>query len=723
MASRGVSHRYLPALDGLRAFAVLAVFAFHLGFPHAGGGYLGVDIFFVLSGFLITGLLVEEKRRTGKIRLPAFWGRRARRLLPALLVLLAALSVYAWAGGSGVTAQSLRPDALATLFYFANWHFLFSQQPYFGQFITLSPLMHTWSLAIEEQFYLFWPLMLVAVMHTRRKGKHAPAPHGAAYVRKRALIFSIIVTLASAGWMAALYHNAAGQDRAYFGTDARAFELLLGASLALVLARTRRLSGSPLRILHAAAVLAIGGLIAMIVLLPDRAAWMYHGGFFLATFLAAVVIASISQQPSGPLGAVLSLRPIRWIGKISYGLYLWHWPVIDLMTDGNTRIGGTPLVLAQIATTFAVATLSFYLIEQPIRRARFSGWRRFVVAPIGVSATASLVLLGTVPLAQASVAPALGSAKSAQILARATGKPAPPGPVVVDPVAGTDVGQTPAGEVSTAVPITLPPSRVLTPADPLRVVVVGDSVMETAEPGLAAALEATGVVRVIDDTYPGFGLTHTPGWRTSFPSYIRRYHPELVIGSWSWDSEAAQADPLGYSNLLDEAVQTFLQPGNGVDGLMLLEFPKAGSIPADVHSDQRIAAAQAQEVRRQVWNAVAQGIVTLWPGKMMFLAVASSLEVNGHFTTWLPTVEGWVRARTTDNTHICPAGAAAYAGAVLSQLTPVFHLPSPAPSWWSGSWTKDRRYDYPPGACPADQPPPGYGAQLAPGAPLTSQFH
>src|SRR5437763_6444404 len=153
------SQRYMPALDGLRAFAVAAVIAYHLNLTGAGGGYLGVDIFFVLSGFLITGLLVEERGRTGRIALRAFWGRRARRLLPALLLLLSALSLYAGLGGPGLNRSTLRPDALATLFYGANWHLIFTQSSYFTQFAAPSPLLHTWSLAIEEQFYVLWPLI------------------------------------------------------------------------------------------------------------------------------------------------------------------------------------------------------------------------------------------------------------------------------------------------------------------------------------------------------------------------------------------------------------------------------------------------------------------------------------------------------------------------------------------------------------------------------------
>jgi peptidoglycan/LPS O-acetylase OafA/YrhL len=711
MDFQGVSHRYLPALDGLRAVAVASVFAFHLGLAHFGGGFLGVDVFFVLSGFLITSLLVEERASAGRIRLPAFWGRRARRLLPAVFAVLAVVSAYAWAGGPGVDVQTLRPDAISTLFYFANWHFWFSQQPYFSQFVALSPLMHTWSLAIEEQFYLLWPLILVGLLHVRRRGRHSG--RSAPSAKGRALAVTLVLAAASAAWMAALYHGPATQDRAYYGTDARAFELLVGAALALALWGTRGVSGRALGALRAGAWAGAGGLAYLIATLSGREAWMYRGGFVLAALASALIIASSVHGSGGPIGKVLSLRPVRWVGKVSYGIYLWHWVVIDLVTEGNLGVGGWRLKVVQVAITLAVATLSFYLLEQPIRRLRLPDWRRFALAPAGAAATLAVVLAGTVPVAQASSAPPPALAASRQ---------APfPG---AEPVSASPLGLAPAADSSPPPGISLPPGRHPSASDPLRVMFVGDSVMQDAEPGIAAALQATGAVKVVAQTaFGGFGLSRSGAWRADWPAEVARYRPELVMGTWSWDDEVAQADPAGYAALLDQALQTLLSPGDGVDAVVLLQFPKTGSNPADSDTAQRVAAAEAEEARRQVWNAVAAGSEELWPGQVAYLPVASSVEVNGHYTAWLPQAGGrWVRARKIDNAHICPAGAVALGQAVVSQLSPLVGLPPAAPGWWAGSWTQDPRYNDPPGACPDDQPPAGYAAELAPGAPPTTQF-
>ena len=248
--------------------------------------------------------------------------------------------------------------------------------------------------------------------------------------------------------------------------------------------------------------------------------------------------------------------------------------------------------------------------------------------------------------------------------------------------------------------------RVLSPADPLRVMVVGDSVMRDVSPGLSAALQATGVVKVVaDDDRKWWGLTSTAAWRTDWPRLLRQNRPELVVGTWSWDMGAAEADRASYARLADEALSLLLAPGSGVDGVAVMEFPPYGP-PASVLDPARAQQAQAVlERNRAAWNSIMASLASRWPGRYLFVPVASSLEVNGQYATWLPGPGGaWTRARKVDNFHICPTGAAALGDAVLSQLSPVLGLPPATPGWWSGSWTRNSTYNDPRGSCPDDHP-------------------
>jgi peptidoglycan/LPS O-acetylase OafA/YrhL len=347
---------YSPALDGLRAVAVVAVLLYHLAVPWLRGGFLGVDLFFVLSGFLITSLLVGEYRSAGTIHLGRFWARRVRRLLPAALLVI--LAVCGWAALTAPSDRiwSVRGDALWTLGYAANWHFVLSGQSYFAQFSQPSPLLHTWSLAIEEQFYLLWPLLVLLAMRLRR---------GRVWVLAVAAVLGAAV---SGGLMRHLY-EAADPSRVYYGTDTRAHELLAGAVLALLLASPLGERLRPwLRRLALPAGLAV---LAAVVLMPD----------------------------SWPLSRVLGIAPLAWLGRISYGLYLWHWPVYQALTT-NSGLRGWVLDLARIAVSLGLAVASFYLVERPVRRGRPVGFtlspRRLVVAaPVAIGVAALLVLGST----------------------------------------------------------------------------------------------------------------------------------------------------------------------------------------------------------------------------------------------------------------------------------------------------------------------------------------
>ncbi|GIU85321.1 MAG: membrane protein [Acidimicrobiales bacterium] len=365
---------YRPALDGLRAIAVLAVLFYHhdpRGF--APGGFLGVDLFFVLSGFLITTLLLAEHEQTGRVDLRDFWYRRARRLLPALVLVLFFVGVYAWVWAEPNELENLRADGLATLFYVSNWWFAYSGQSYFEQFANPSLFRHTWSLGIEEQFYIVWPLLISL----------AGAVWG---VRSRRLGVALASgVVASALAMAAIV-DPGDFNRAYYGTDTRAQALLLGALMAWWWRRIdvdRIVADSRLQAL---AILGLGVFAAFVLFVDDSEAWMYRGGFLLVAVTSALVIFAASGRQDTVYARMLSASPLVGTGLISYGLYIWHWPVYRVLTQSRTGLEGPALLALRLAAVFLVAGLSFVLVEQPIRRGvlRLPEMRRMGFAGAGV---------------------------------------------------------------------------------------------------------------------------------------------------------------------------------------------------------------------------------------------------------------------------------------------------------------------------------------------------
>ena len=399
---------YSPALDGLRALAVLAVMLYHGGVAVAGGGFLGVDVFFVLSGFLITTLLLLEFEANGRLDLPAFWGRRARRLLPALFLVLITVLVYG-AFLRGEAASAVRADVLATLFYVSNWWFIASGNSYFAQFQDPSPLTHTWSLAIEEQWYLLLPIVLVLLLPRVKS-------------RRWWVIIFVALALLSAGLMSFLHMPGSDPSREYYGTDTRLLGLLLGAALASLLT-----PGAIEKVRRPAAWLAPIGLAALVLLLgltDDTSDWLYNGGFLLVALVSAVVLASVVARPQGFVARVLAWRPIVWIGTVSYGLYLWHWPVYVILSPGRTGISGTALLVLRFAVTFAVAALSYYLVERPVRRGALN--RLTQPQRLAAVLAAPLVVLGLVGFTAATTRPSADdSLEAIRDAARHTPTPGP----------------------------------------------------------------------------------------------------------------------------------------------------------------------------------------------------------------------------------------------------------------------------------------------------------
>lgn len=354
---------YMPGLDGLRALAVIAVLIYHAQYSLLPGGFLGVEVFFVISGYLITSLLLKEREQSGRINLPAFWLRRARRLLPAVFLLILSSLVFSVIFLPDEVAN-LRSDAAASAAYVTNWYFIFSQQSYFEAVGRPSLLKHLWSLAIEEQFYVVWPLLL-SLLLSRLRRSHA-----------QALILAGAV--ASSALMAWFFVPNTDPSRVYFGTDTRAAGLLFGATLAFVwdLQRLpRRLERLPYDLI------GLGALAALTVIclsINQFQAELYQGGFAVVDILTVVLIAA-TVHPRARFGrALLGREPLLWIGLRSYGIYLWHWPVFMLTRPQiDTTLDGAPLFVLRMAATFLLAEISYRFVETPIRHGALGrAWHR-----------------------------------------------------------------------------------------------------------------------------------------------------------------------------------------------------------------------------------------------------------------------------------------------------------------------------------------------------------
>ena len=395
--------RYIPAIDGLRAFAVLAVMFYHMGLPFAKGGLLGVTVFFVISGYLITGLLTAEWESTGTINLPQFWLRRIRRLFPAIVTVIA-VTAAVLSFASPLLLTKMRPDIIPGLFWFENWWYIVRDLSYFEAAGVPSPLTHFWSLAIEEQFYLVWPVILLGVYKLGAEKK---------LVRRACLVLAAASALA----MALLYDPAGDPSRVYYGTDTRAFSLLIGAWLSfawpgaqLTEEGTRSVPDRSVALLDVAGVAAFAGIVLMCVFVSGYADFMYYGGLVLCSVLSAVVIAVLAH-PRSLFARVAALKPFVWIGQRSYGMYLWHFPIIELLQPRNATALPWWIYLVEIALTIVIAHLSYQFIETPIRRegfvAFFRRMRERIPALVAAGAVVVVAIGGIVlvpPVAEGGVA-------------------------------------------------------------------------------------------------------------------------------------------------------------------------------------------------------------------------------------------------------------------------------------------------------------------------------
>lgn len=366
-----------PALDGLRGAAIVGVLLFHAG--HLRGGFLGVDLFFVLSGFLITGLLLAEHRATGAISLRHFWSRRIRRLLPALVVVVA---VVAAAGTTFVPASrlgELRADGLASLFYVANWRAIAAATDYWDAFSRPSPFEHTWSLAIEEQLYVLWPLIVFGVLR---------------WGRERWLqVVTVLLAVASVVQLVRLF-DPLDPARSYFGTDTRLAAPLYGATLALLLTGRRRDGEStPERVLGAAALGAVALLAWFWSTSSGTDAALYRWQLPVAGLAGALLVAASSSPRRGVIRRLLEVPVLRHLGQLSYGLYLVHWPVFVLLDEDRVGLSGWALTAVRVGASLALAELSLYLVERPVRSGQVPTRPWTVLATGGAAAAVGLLVL------------------------------------------------------------------------------------------------------------------------------------------------------------------------------------------------------------------------------------------------------------------------------------------------------------------------------------------
>ncbi|OHV39673.1 acyltransferase [Parafrankia soli] len=640
-----------PALDGLRALAVLGVMAYHAGLSWMPGGLLGVDAFFVLSGFLITGLLVAEYRTTRRIDLKSFWIRRTRRLMPALLTMMLGVAAYARFVAQPSEVETLRVDALSTLGYVANWRFALSDQSYFDHFSAPSPLLHTWSLAVEEQFYVLWPLAVYLLMwHSgRTTARWRNQRHKA-----QTLILTVAVLGAEASALLGLLLVVLGADasRIYYGTDTRAQALLAGAALAVWrIQRRTPLTERTKKGLSVAGCLAGVAMLTVWATVDGESRVLYSGGFLGVAVIVMLLIASIVEVPRGPAARVLSLPPLPTIGRVSYGLYLWHWPVFLTVTAARTGLSGAALLGVRVAVTAAITIASFHLVENPIRRRKIRFPMPRVTVPASICAVVALVMVATI----ADPSAGRGAADLEQLAARAA---------------------TAAPPTARAEPVT---------GRPLRAVLAGDSLALTlgfSEFSTSAAREG---LEIHDGSQLGCGVTRSPRrllmgevnlpppgcdqWPTRLSRKVDELRPDLamlLVGRWEVTDQDLEGrrthigDPAFDAYLgreLDLAITTLSARGAKVVLLTAPMFEEGeaadGSIYPETRADRVI---QFNKLLRQ--TAARHSAVTT------VIDLAAVLSPGNEYRG---EIDG-VRVRDDDGVHISNGGGARAGQMVLPEL-------------------------------------------------------
>ena len=509
----------LPAIDGLRAVAVVAVLLWHAQVGVVRGGYLGVESFFVVSGYLITALLWTERRATGRTSLVGFWARRARRLLPALYLLLVVVLAALVIGWRDLVARA-RGDAAAAAVYVSNWYQLLSNQSYFAETARPSPFKHLWSLAVEEQFYLLWPLLLLGLVLLWRGDRVRVAASVAALAAASMVAMAVTFAIRHEPGASVPYDP----SRLYYGLDTRAGGMLLGCALALVWRPWERVAGdgsgarAPGRLPSWAGVAAAVGGLAVLVLcfwrLGDDLPFVYLGGLQLVAVATALVIVG-TTGPASFVSRLLGARPLVEVGRRSYSLYLWHWPVYVVTRPGiDLPWSSGPTLALRLAISAGLAELSYRFVEVPVRQGALGRAVRRVRANlrvgtperrrqvrrswtvVGATGLSVLLVLGTA-VVRAEPAPPFDSLLATE---GALASPVEEAAAAADPLVPIGAGATgsngdsttpstnpapPGADPAATAPGTAAPAS---RAAPVEVYAIGDSVMLGAQPALAEAI-------------------------------------------------------------------------------------------------------------------------------------------------------------------------------------------------------------------------------------------
>ena len=673
--------QHVSALDGLRALAVVAVLLFHGGYLQ--GGFLGVDLFFALSGFLITSLLIRDAGSVGGVRLGSFWGRRFRRLLPAVLTLIVIVALWSWLFGSLADLAGVEGDGPWAVFYVANWHLIAQSGGYWESFTEPSMFDHLWSLAIEEQFYLVWPLAVAAIWRWSSRP-----------VRTLAVISGTAIGLSFVAMV--LLYDGVEPTRVYMGTDTRAASLLVGALAATEPARrVARRVGSVLGERLGLVLALLAGLVAWSWVAIDGASsgMLYRGGLLAHSVACAVVISLVVAADRGWFVRGLGWRPLAWIGVLSYGLYLWHWPIYIVLSPERTGLDGVTLLGVRIAVSFAFAYVSYRLVEDPIRhRAVWARGRSGVVVLIA-AVVGVVVLLGSV------LPDPTGQVAEFDASAIAAGAP------VADNTAGDRLGNTPATTPATSLParaddrsetpaatsaqsrpdpaLTVPPSTaVAVPRQEIHSVMwTGDSVSYDLAPVVVASLAAAGLDVDTYGSYPGFRLVADQGHYDLgriIPQRAAEVRPEVVVMQISlWDTSvdddtyhAALEQLAGELDLLGASLVVVGAPANAQD---------------DTNGNATRLFGVATELVRQ--------------------STTDNIEVIDFGTEWRDGAIDFdgdgIPERKRDGTHVCPSGAARFGVWLTQALAERYDGVEPGDpfTWAAGPWATDQRYDEPVGTC------------------------